>query len=46
MSGLEPVGGVTVVVATEDLLRGDPAAWPDEPFAIEGPILCTSLDVY
>lgn len=46
MAGLVPAGATTVVHANEDLLRGDPDDWPDEPFTIDGPVIYSQSDIY
>lgn len=46
MPGLVPTGAVTVVHAHEELLRADPAEWPEEPFTIDAPVLYAQSDVY
>jgi hypothetical protein len=45
MPGLVPTGAVTVVHAHEELLRGHPDEWPDEPFAIDAPVIYSQRDV-
>lgn len=46
MAGVAPVGAITVVRANEELLRGDPDDWPEEPFTVEAPVLYSQCDVY
>jgi hypothetical protein len=46
MAGVAPVGAITVVQANEELLRGNPDDWPEEPFTVEAPVLYSQCDVY
>lgn len=46
MAGLAPVGALTVVQANEDLLRGDPDDWPEQPFLVDAPVIYSQCDVY
>ena len=44
MPGLVPTGAVTVVHVHEELLRGHPDEWPDEPFTIDAPVIYSQRD--
>lgn len=46
MPGLSPTGAAMVVLAHEDLLRGDPDQWPDDPFHVEAAVIYSQSDVY
>lgn len=46
MPGLVPTGATTVVQLHEDLMRGDPDEWPEEPFSIDAPVIYSQSDVY
>ncbi len=46
MPGLVPTGAATVVHANDELLRGDPDEWPNQPFAVNAPVIYSQSDVY
>ncbi|KHL13263.1 hypothetical protein CLV56_2487 [Mumia flava] len=43
--GIRATGGITTVIAHEDLLIGDPDDWPDD-ISVDGDLLYTQIDAY